>query len=85
VTLARRLAGRPLAAVGHAKRAVRLGASLPIDDGLAFEKLSFVSAGASADARIAGQYYLEQFRDGRTPRQIFDQLRAGRGPAFGGK
>jgi enoyl-CoA hydratase len=85
ITLARRLASRPLGAVGHVKRAVRLGATLPIDDGLAFEKLSFASASTSTDARIAGDFYLEQFRAGRHPREIMERLREGRGPAFGGQ
>jgi enoyl-CoA hydratase len=83
-TLARRLASRPLGAVGHVKRAIRMGATLPIDDGLAFEKLSFASASTSIDARIAGEFYLEQFNAGRHPREIFDRLREGRGPVFGG-
>ena len=85
LALAHRLASRPLAAVGHAKRAVRIGASLSIDDGLAFEKLSFVSASLSSDARSAGAYYLEQFKAGRRAREIFDLLRSGRGPAFGSR
>ncbi len=83
MALAERLASRPLGAVGHAKRAVRVGATLPIDDGLAFEKLCFTHAGMSADAAVAGAYYLEQFRGGNRARDIFDKLRAGQGPKFG--
>jgi len=84
MALARRLATRPLAALGHAKRAVRVGASLPIDDGLAFEKVAFVMAATSADVNTARDYYIEALRSGRSPRETFDRLRAGDGPAFKG-
>jgi enoyl-CoA hydratase/carnithine racemase len=84
MALARRMATRPLAAVGHAKRAVRVGASLPIDDGLAFEQLAFIMAGMCADANIARDYYLDAFRSGRSAREIFGRLRSGDGPTFQG-
>jgi enoyl-CoA hydratase/carnithine racemase len=83
MALAQRLASRPLGAVGHAKRAVRVGASQGIDQGLAFERLAFATAGISGDARVAGAYYLDQFRQGQPARAIFDRLRAGQGPEFG--
>jgi enoyl-CoA hydratase len=84
MALARRLASRPLAAVGHAKRAVRVGASRGVDEGLAFERVEFATAGISGDARVASAYYLEQFRQGQPARAIFDRLRAGDGPRFAG-
>jgi enoyl-CoA hydratase len=80
--LARRLATRSLGAVGHAKRSVRFGSRLPMDDGLAFEKVAFILAGASPDARKASVHYLESFRAGQTARAIFDRIRAGDGPSF---
>jgi enoyl-CoA hydratase len=73
--LARRMALRPPQAVGHAKRCIRVGASLPIDDGLAFERLALALLGTSRDARRLAEAYLERFGSGQTPRQIFDALR----------
>jgi enoyl-CoA hydratase len=77
MALARRLATRSPAAVGHAKRAVRVAATWPIDDGLAFEKLAFVLSGTTADAARLGAHYLTRFQAGASARQIFDELRAG--------
>ncbi|HMJ10393.1 MAG TPA: hypothetical protein VK524_03250, partial [Polyangiaceae bacterium] len=68
-------ATRPLAAVGHAKRAVRLGGSLPLDQGLAFERLAMAVLGTTGEARKRGAHYLSQFKAGRSARQIFDELR----------
>jgi enoyl-CoA hydratase/carnithine racemase len=78
MTLARRLATRSPTAVGGAKRAVRIGSTLPIEDGLAYEMLAFVMAGISPDAREAAKQYLVQFRNGRSAREIFDAWREGR-------
>lgn len=74
--LARRMATRPRAAVGGAKRAIRIGASLPLDDGLAFERLAFVACGLHPDAKQRGLSYLKEFRSGKNARQIFEELRA---------
>jgi len=84
MALARRLATRPLTAVGQAKRAVRVGGRLPIDDALALEQLGMVMAAMSPDARVASDHYLASFRAGQSAREIFDGLRAGDGPRFGG-
>jgi enoyl-CoA hydratase/carnithine racemase len=73
---ARRLATRAPAAVGNAKRAVRVGSTLPIDDGLAFEKLGFIACGLHPDARKLGEHYVERFRAGARARRIFDDLRS---------
>lgn len=76
--LAHRMATRSPGAVGQAKRAVRIGASMPLDDGLTFEKIAFVLVGVSADARRAGKEYVELFRGGKTSRSIFADWRAGK-------
>lgn len=73
--LAHKMASRPPIAVGHAKRAARIGASLPLDEGLAFEKLAFIAAGMHPDAKRLGEHYLARFREGKSARQIFDELR----------
>jgi hypothetical protein len=52
-----------------------VGASLPLDDGLAFERLAMAVLGTTSDARRRGAFYLDQFRAGRSARQIFDELR----------
>jgi enoyl-CoA hydratase len=78
LALAHRLATRSPSAVGHAKRAVRVGASLPLDDGLTFEKIAFVLVGISLDARTAGREYVALFRSGKSSRAIFADWRAGR-------
>jgi enoyl-CoA hydratase/carnithine racemase len=74
--LAGRMANRPLTAVGHAKRAIRVGAGLPLDEGLAFERLAMAVLGTTSDAQRLGAHYLKRFRAGRSARQIFDELRA---------
>ncbi len=77
MTLARRLATRPSVAVGAAKRAVRVGATLPADDGLAYEMLAFVMAGLSSEARKRGAAYIAKFRSGKSAREIFGAWREG--------
>lgn len=75
LALAGRMATRPAMAVGGAKRAARIGASLPLDDGLAFERLAFVACGLHPDAKQRGLSYLRDFGAGKTAREIFDILR----------
>jgi enoyl-CoA hydratase len=78
LTLANRMATRAPMAVGGAKRAARVGASLPLDDGLAFERLAFIACGMQPEAKQHGLAYLEQFRAGKSAREIFATLRAER-------
>lgn len=73
--LAHRMATRPLGAVGHAKRAVRVGTTLPIDDGLLYEKLAMTMLGSSRDAQKRAKHYLARFKEGTSARAIFDELR----------
>ncbi|MFT3924244.1 MAG: enoyl-CoA hydratase/isomerase family protein [Myxococcales bacterium] len=75
LALAARMATRSPMAVGGAKRAARVGASLPLDDGLAFERLAFVACGLHPDAKRHGLAYLSGFRAGKSAREIFDELR----------
>jgi enoyl-CoA hydratase len=75
IKLARRLATRPLGAVGHAKRAARIGTCLPMDESLAFERRGMMLCGVSAAAAARAQHYLTRFEAGDSPRQIFDGLR----------
>jgi enoyl-CoA hydratase len=75
MTLARRLATRPLTAVGYAKRSVRVGASGPIDDGLAYERLGITVCAMGVDSQQRYTHYLARLAAGRSPRQIFDELR----------
>jgi enoyl-CoA hydratase len=75
LALAGRMATRPAMAVGGAKRAARIGASLPLDDGLAFERLAFVACGLHPDAKQRGLAYLRDFSAGKSAREIFDILR----------
>ena len=75
MSLARRMASRPPIAVGGAKRALRVGASLPVEEGLAYEKLAFVAASMHPDAKRIGRFYLSRFHKGASARQIFDELR----------
>jgi enoyl-CoA hydratase/carnithine racemase len=83
--LARRLATRPPRAIGAAKRAVKLGATLSQPEGLLFEMLHFVATGTSDDAKTGARFFGEAFRAGRRSREIFAALRAGEGPTFEGK
>jgi enoyl-CoA hydratase/carnithine racemase len=76
--LAERMATRPPLAVSGAKRTGRVGASLPLDDGLAFERLCFVACGLHPDARQRGLSYLKAFETGKSAREIFDALRSAR-------
>ncbi|HEX5655792.1 MAG TPA: enoyl-CoA hydratase/isomerase family protein [Polyangiales bacterium] len=76
MTLARRMATRPRQAVLGVKRAVAIGATLPADDGLAVEKLSFLLAGAQSEALRRAKDYVAQFSTGKSARAIFDELRA---------
>jgi enoyl-CoA hydratase len=86
MALARRLAKRPPLAVGTAKRAVKIGATLPQPDGLLFEQLCFMESGVSSDAREAARFFVERFRSGQRSREIFASLRAGEaGPHFRGE
>jgi enoyl-CoA hydratase/carnithine racemase len=78
MTLAHRLATRPSVAVGSAKRAVRIGATLPADDGLAYEMLAFVMSGLSTEARKRGAEYIAKFRAGSSAREILAAWRDGR-------
>jgi enoyl-CoA hydratase/carnithine racemase len=78
MALARRLATRPSVAVGSAKRAVRVGSTLPADDGLAYEMLAFVMTGLSTDARRRGAEYIAKFRAGQSAREILGAWREGR-------
>jgi enoyl-CoA hydratase len=73
--LARRMATRPLSAVGYAKRVGRVGTSLPVDDGLMLERTAMAILSTRSDARKLGAYYLSLFRQGRSARQIFHELR----------
>jgi enoyl-CoA hydratase len=75
LAFAHRLATRPPVAVAQAKRAVRVAASCPIDDGLAFEKLAFVVTGTTVDATERAKHYMVQFRAGKSAREIFAELR----------
>lgn len=86
MALARRLATRPPLAVGHAKRAVKLGGSLPLPDGLLYEQLAFVQSGTTDDARAGAKHFGESFRQGLRSREIFAKLRSGEaGVPFSGR
>jgi enoyl-CoA hydratase/carnithine racemase len=78
MALAHRLATRPSVAVGLAKRAVRIGTTLPADDGLAYEMLAFVMSGLSTEARKRGAEYIARFRAGTSAREILGAWREGR-------
>jgi enoyl-CoA hydratase/carnithine racemase len=76
IALAERMATRPPLAVGGAKRAGRIGSSLPLDAGLAFERLAFIACGLHPDAKQRGLSYLRSFETGKNAREIFDGLRS---------
>ena len=72
-TLAACLATRLPVSVLAVKRAVHVGAELPLAAGLALEKLGFLETGLSREAARAGPYYLDNYSQGKSPREIFDQ------------
>jgi enoyl-CoA hydratase/carnithine racemase len=68
VALAERLGARTKAAIGATKRAVYLGASLPLADGLRVEGAQFMSALGADDAIAAMRAYVEGIeRTGELP------------------
>jgi enoyl-CoA hydratase/carnithine racemase len=83
--LAERLAKRPPLSVAAVKRAIALGSDLPLDKALKLESAGFVKTGFSDDAVASGKFYFEQYRRGKTPRQIFDAYRRGDAVRFVGK
>ncbi|HEY6560559.1 MAG TPA: enoyl-CoA hydratase/isomerase family protein [Polyangiaceae bacterium] len=83
--LAERLAKRPPLSVGAVKRAIALGSDLPIREALELEKAGFVETGFSDDAVASGRYYFSNYRNGKSPRQIFDGYRGGSAVEFRGK
>lgn len=83
--LAERLTHRPPLSLGAVKRAIHLGQDLPLREALEIEKASFVETGFSDDAVVAGRYYFDNYRSGKTPRQIFDRYRDGTAVTFSGR
>jgi enoyl-CoA hydratase len=83
--LATRLAKRPPLSVGAVKRAIFFGIDLPMSDALEIEKSSFVETGFSDDAVVAGRHYFDNYRSGKSPRQIFDGYRDGTAVTFSGR
>jgi enoyl-CoA hydratase/carnithine racemase len=68
IALARRLGGRPKAAIAAAKRAVYEGGSLPLPDGLRFEASQFLATAALPESVRAMEAYVEQLeRTGELP------------------
>lgn len=77
IDTARRLSRRSPASIAGVKRAINVGASLPLDDGLALERSWFMAALSKPAARRAMRAYLDAFaRDGRGPWERGDTFAA---------
>lgn len=75
--LAARLANRPRLSVLGTKRTIYGGFDRPMAQALGMELRAFMTTCLSRDATRAGDYYLARYAEGRSPAQIFGDLRAG--------
>ena len=65
---AARLAGRSKEAVAATKRAIYFGGSMPLRDGMRFERAEFLATVGSDDAKAAMRAYVDGFeRTGELP------------------
>jgi len=83
--LAEHMAARPRWSVRGVKRAVYTGSTCSFSKGLEKEKANFMATGFTKDASAAFEYYLEQSEQGKSAREIFDDLRKGDQIKFKGR
>ena len=83
--LAQKMARRPPRSIGGIKRAVRIGGSLPLNQGLEIEKAAFFNCGYIKDPVNAFEYYLAETEKGRSDREILTELAAGQAVDFTGQ
>jgi len=83
--LASKMAKRPPISIRAIKTAARLGASSSFKRGLEIEKKGFYATGSSRDADRALGFMLEEFRNGKSDREILEQLNTGDAVRFDGR
>ncbi|NPA25672.1 MAG: enoyl-CoA hydratase/isomerase family protein [Deltaproteobacteria bacterium] len=83
--LARKMARRPPRSIGGIKRAVRIGGSLPLARGLEVEKAAFFDCGYIKDPVNAFEFYLKESENGRSDREILEELARGQAVDFSGR